>query len=417
MGVLTSPDFAGDSRLERCATEDAWHIMPRSRGDHVGKVQQALISVGGQSIDAGELKAKYYGSSTEAAVSDFKSAQVPPLLNYNNEIDSITGKKTIKALDRLLSQKPPPKPVPPPDPQPDPPPIVGMAGLNVGPLGPLRKWVDIYYQQCGLETVPGGQINTGRITYFETFEDLLDNLIKRQEKQQVIVNHGNRVDGLRMPMTAKTRANQTGMYIGYLSELADSREKGLLKDSDFGVKNAADFMKIDTASVMRLVDKLVAVRKKKLVLHFRACTLGANPGMVADYKRAMGAVLTTSHTSRLLFLHVKPKPFDGRHNLSEASKFRSNKRDRHRIFEDPIGLLSPLIFEVSAVEGDPSISVQTFLEDPTPQQVGGWAEFMVRQWRPMPTGDFVVPVMWETQNDTSFSTPLEAEWSAKLVIR
>ena len=111
MGTLKSREFAGDARLEACAVSDPAHVMPGSVGDHVGKIQQALIKVGGLAIDPTELAQKRYGQSTVEAVRRFKTER--SILNYAGQIDVIVGKKTIRALDDGLLAPAPIPPLPP----------------------------------------------------------------------------------------------------------------------------------------------------------------------------------------------------------------------------------------------------------------------------------------------------------------
>src|SRR6185295_7935816 len=111
MGTLKSQAFADDPKLEACAVSDPAHIMPGTVGPHVGKIQAALTSVGQQTIDAAELGQSRYGSSTSAAVRQFKQAR--KILNYAGQIDEIVGKKTIAALDQELKAKEGPSPAPP----------------------------------------------------------------------------------------------------------------------------------------------------------------------------------------------------------------------------------------------------------------------------------------------------------------
>jgi hypothetical protein len=122
MNVLKSAEFSGDPRLEACAVSDPAHIAPGSTGPAVRKIQNALVKVGGVSIDPSEMSAQRYGPSTAAAVRRFKQSR--SILNYAGMIDDIVGKKTIAALDQLLAQPGPVPPVPPPPPLPAGPPAV-----------------------------------------------------------------------------------------------------------------------------------------------------------------------------------------------------------------------------------------------------------------------------------------------------
>lgn len=115
--ALASRAFKGDPRLEACAVSDPAHVTPGSVGDHVGKIQAALIDLDGASIDPNEIAARRYGITTTARVVDFKTAR--NILNFLNKIDNIVGKKTIAAMDGELKAREgtlPPPPPPPPTP-------------------------------------------------------------------------------------------------------------------------------------------------------------------------------------------------------------------------------------------------------------------------------------------------------------
>ena len=60
--------FAGDPKLEAAAISDPAHIMQGASGDHVRKIQAALIRLDGASIAADGK----FGAATGAAVLAFK---------------------------------------------------------------------------------------------------------------------------------------------------------------------------------------------------------------------------------------------------------------------------------------------------------------------------------------------------------
>ena len=91
--ALQSQLFRGDTRLESAATSDPAHITQGSVGEHVSKIQQALIRVDGAAISADGS----YGAKTSAAVAAFKTKR--RILNFQGKIDNIVGKQTIAALD------------------------------------------------------------------------------------------------------------------------------------------------------------------------------------------------------------------------------------------------------------------------------------------------------------------------------
>jgi hypothetical protein len=101
---LKSKHFKGVSRFEFCLVSDPSHVVPGERGPHVGKIQEALITLGAVIISADEIRANFYGTTTVRAVLGFKG---PPrnILNialHQREPDNIVGKKTIVALDQEM---------------------------------------------------------------------------------------------------------------------------------------------------------------------------------------------------------------------------------------------------------------------------------------------------------------------------
>ena len=65
---LQSQLFRGDAKLEAAAVSDPAHILQGANGDHVHKIQLALIQLDGAAIDPdGE-----YGPATAAAVLAYK---------------------------------------------------------------------------------------------------------------------------------------------------------------------------------------------------------------------------------------------------------------------------------------------------------------------------------------------------------
>jgi peptidoglycan hydrolase-like protein with peptidoglycan-binding domain len=100
--ALTSRAFAGDPRLEACLVDDSAHLTIGAQGEHVAKVQSAVIYLDGLDIDGAELRAGRYGPSTAAAVLKFKTARGIINRAYQQSADDIVGKMTIKALDDEL---------------------------------------------------------------------------------------------------------------------------------------------------------------------------------------------------------------------------------------------------------------------------------------------------------------------------
>jgi hypothetical protein len=98
---LKSQLFKGDPKLEACLVSDPAHIVLGARGEHVGKIQKALVTLGAGVISADEIVSMTYGPTTARTVFAFKG---PPrnIINraYQRTPDNIVGKMTIEALDR-----------------------------------------------------------------------------------------------------------------------------------------------------------------------------------------------------------------------------------------------------------------------------------------------------------------------------
>jgi hypothetical protein len=101
---LRSELYKGDPRLEACLTHDSAHVLSGATGDHVWKIQMALILLDDLHIDSAELAAKRYGPSTAAAVLAFKRERNIINRSYQTRADDIVGKMTIAALDKEMVQ-------------------------------------------------------------------------------------------------------------------------------------------------------------------------------------------------------------------------------------------------------------------------------------------------------------------------
>lgn len=101
--VLESALFCNDAKLEAAAVSDPAHILLGHAGEHVGKIQQALIQLNGAAIDSAELQAKKYGPSTAKAVLLYKQ-KFSILGPGQTAPDNIVGKKTTAHLDHAMAQ-------------------------------------------------------------------------------------------------------------------------------------------------------------------------------------------------------------------------------------------------------------------------------------------------------------------------
>jgi hypothetical protein len=98
---LQSRLFRGDSKLEAAAVSDAAHIVQGARGEHVRKIQQALIDLDGAVIKPDGV----YGPATSAAVLAYKQKRAIINRSYQSQADNIVGKMTIAALDQEMLAK------------------------------------------------------------------------------------------------------------------------------------------------------------------------------------------------------------------------------------------------------------------------------------------------------------------------
>jgi hypothetical protein len=89
-------------------------------GEYVGRIQKALIVLGAGVIDQAELLGQHFEHTTLLAVRRYKRNHKPPIINwsYQNEVDDIVGKMTIRYLDEEYFEFEN-RPVPPPGPIPE----------------------------------------------------------------------------------------------------------------------------------------------------------------------------------------------------------------------------------------------------------------------------------------------------------
>jgi len=103
--ALRSRLFSGDHKLEAAATSNPAHIQPGAFGEHVSRIQQALRTLDGASIDAAESETGRYGPSTASAVLSYKKKRNIINRSYQTDADNIVGIMTIAALDEEMVRK------------------------------------------------------------------------------------------------------------------------------------------------------------------------------------------------------------------------------------------------------------------------------------------------------------------------
>lgn len=102
---LKSESFRGDPNLEAAMVSNPAHILKGAIGDHVSKIQRALMQLDGIAIDLGELGDAQYGQSTEDAVLAYKQKRDIVNHSYQEKADNITGKMTMAFLDKEIFAK------------------------------------------------------------------------------------------------------------------------------------------------------------------------------------------------------------------------------------------------------------------------------------------------------------------------
>src|SRR5215813_10034828 len=102
---LRSRMFAGDARLEAAAVSNPAHIVTDAVGEHVSKIQRALILLDDATISTDELRFGRYGRSTAQAVLAYKTKRRIINFSYESQADDIVGIMTMAALDAEMVKR------------------------------------------------------------------------------------------------------------------------------------------------------------------------------------------------------------------------------------------------------------------------------------------------------------------------
>jgi hypothetical protein len=100
--ALRSKLFRDSAKLQACLVYDHAHVTPNSRGDHVQRIQRALMLLDGANISRHEMEEMRYGPSAADAVLTYKTARNIVNRSYQTQADNIVGKMTIAAMDNEL---------------------------------------------------------------------------------------------------------------------------------------------------------------------------------------------------------------------------------------------------------------------------------------------------------------------------
>jgi hypothetical protein len=101
---LISRCFRDDKKLQDCQIMDSAHILTGAVGEHVAKIQRAIVLMDNAKIDVEELNDMRYGPSTANAVLNYKKKRRIINPAYQTQADNIVGKMTITALDAEMLQ-------------------------------------------------------------------------------------------------------------------------------------------------------------------------------------------------------------------------------------------------------------------------------------------------------------------------
>jgi hypothetical protein len=406
--VLFTKDPTARERLKLASEKDPEHITPGTSGDYVAKIQRALILLGA-TIDDSEIDQARYGPSTADAVLAFKASCSPPLLNYANQFDNITGIKTTRELDRLMVLFEKDHPAPP-----GPELASGTGEVQIGPVGAAGvALLKNYYQHCGMENLGYRHISTTNIRTFTSFEELLDLLLTRGSKHQVIVNHGNSFEGMMLHWAkGDSYSFGTGTNIKSFVRMADAIEAGTAKSSNPDYQDSVDTLKfmlgVDEKALERIANKFVAVRKKKFWIHIRACNLTTE--MADLYLDAFGAEGLTYHEMYLVYVSVDPLKYSPGDSPANYPYSKNEEHRRARVFYDPFGELTSLAVMVAHhftrqdrvfINAHAASRVEVFSND----QIHEWAETLIGKWTGTP-GRFILPLLW-ADNERSWYCPFE----------
>ena len=292
-----------------------------------------------------------------------------------------------------------------------------MGVVHIGNIG-RASLVREFYERCGMES----GIRIGSITTFSTLEGLIDNMLAHDESEHVIVNHGKSDQGLLIPFTRETRYSSTGPVMDRLTSYADLIPQACLNLDHPEMKNTAAMMGVPPASVMRLAEKLVKLRKKHLAIEIRGCNIGVDPTMLASYVRAFGAARVTAPQCRMFYMRIKPhKPNQKKGETIErlAGEKPAGGRARRRMFAELAAASSDssIIIDIQDIDGHTQVDSESFMNEP-PHALE-WAIKLNGAWKQSPTGtgndQFVLPVMWD-DNEPSYHCPRDAGYLGKLAV-
>lgn len=100
--ALRSRLFSDSQALQACLVNDAAHVTPGSKGEHVARIQSALVRLRYLSPESARAEMAAYGSETAAAVLAYKRQFSIVNRRYQTQADNIVGRMTIASLDHAI---------------------------------------------------------------------------------------------------------------------------------------------------------------------------------------------------------------------------------------------------------------------------------------------------------------------------
>ncbi len=99
---LRSKLFSDSRELQACLVSDASHVVPGARGDHVARIQSALVRLRVLEVGDATAEAGHYGPRTTEAVLTYKRAFKIINRSYQSSADNVVGRMTIASLDQAI---------------------------------------------------------------------------------------------------------------------------------------------------------------------------------------------------------------------------------------------------------------------------------------------------------------------------
>ncbi len=100
--ALRSQLFADNSALQACLVNDAAHVVPGSSGEHVARIQAALVRLRYLVPEAAIQERGVYGPKTADAVLAYKRQFDVINRLYQTQADNVVGRMTIASLDHAI---------------------------------------------------------------------------------------------------------------------------------------------------------------------------------------------------------------------------------------------------------------------------------------------------------------------------